>query len=60
MGSTLVFCKKVGEVKISKTLTPEFMCLYQQSVLLLLRDRGVLSSMQYQSCIDALLERNSL
>lgn len=54
MGNEAVFLKCTEEIAVSKTATPEFYRLYQQSILLTLKELGVLSDVQYQHCLDAL------
>lgn len=54
MESKAIFLSSTDEIAISKTATPEFYLLYQQSVLLSLKEQGVLNEIQYQLCMDAL------
>lgn len=54
MENKAVFSGSTGEIIISKKTTPEFWILYQQSVLLSLKEQGVLNEMQYGICLDAL------
>lgn len=54
MGNEAVFFECTEETAISKAATPEFYLLYQQSVLLSLKEQGVLNEIQYQLCMDAL------
>lgn len=54
MENEAVFLECTEEIAISKTVTPEFYLLYQQSVLLSLKEQGVLNEIQYQLCMDAL------
>ena len=54
MENEAVFLKCTEEIVVSKTATPEFYRLYQQSVLLALKEQGVLNAVQYQHCLDAL------
>lgn len=42
------------EIAVSKTTAPEFYLLYQQSILLSLKEQGVLNEIQYQQCFDRL------
>lgn len=42
------------EIEISKNNTPEFYLLYQQSILLSLKEQGVLNEAQYGYCLDLL------
>lgn len=54
MENKAVFLKNTEEITISKTVTPEFYRLYQQSVLLALKEQGILNEMQYQHCLSTL------
>lgn len=54
MGNEAVFLESTEEIAISKTATPEFYLLYQQSVLLSLKEQGIINEIQYQLCLDAL------
>lgn len=54
MGHEAVFLECTEEVAVSKTVTPEFYRLYQQSVLLTLKEQGVLNEIQYQHCLNIL------
>ena len=54
MGNEAVLLECTEEIAICKKATPEFYLLYQQSVLLSLKEQGVLNEIQYQLCMDAL------
>lgn len=54
MEKKAVFLESTEEIIVSKKVIPEFYLLYQQSVLLALKEQGVLNKMQYQFCMDAL------
>lgn len=54
MENKAVFLETVGEIQISKRTTPEFLMLYQQSVLLALKEQNVINEMQYGFCLEAL------
>lgn len=54
MGNEAVFLKCTEEIAVSKTATPVFYRLYQQSVLLALKEQGVLNEVQLQHCLDIL------
>ena len=54
MGNEAVFLKCTEEIAVSKTATPEFYRLYQQTVLLALKEQGILNEMQLQYCLDTL------
>ena len=54
MGYEAVFLKCTQEIAVSKATTPGFYHLYQQSVLLALKEQGVLNELQYQHCLDTL------
>ncbi len=54
MENKAVLLECTEEIAICKTATPEFYLLYQQSVLLSLKEQGVLNEIQYQICMDAL------
>lgn len=49
-----VFLDCTGEIAVSKTATPEFYRLYQQSLLLALKEQGVINEAQVQYCLDRL------
>lgn len=57
MESRAVFAEVTNEVKISKNTTPEFLLLYQQSILLALMEQGVIDELHLQLCMDALSEQ---
>ena len=46
-----------NEVKIERNTSPEFLLLYQKSVLLALKDQSAINDMQCQLCIDKLTAR---
>lgn len=52
-----VFLKSTNEIEISKKTTPEFLLLYQQSVLLALKEQGMIDEVQYGFCLDALADQ---
>ena len=54
MENEAVFLKCTEEVANSKTVPWEFYRLYQQSVLLALKEQGVINEIQYQICLDIL------
>lgn len=54
MRNELVFLKCSEEIAVSKAATPEFYRLYQQSVLLALKEHGVINEAQLQHCLDTL------
>lgn len=49
-----VFWESADEIPINKKTAPEFMLLYQQSVLLSLKEQGVITEQQYGLCLDKL------
>ncbi len=53
-----VFLKCIGEIAISKTAAPDFYRLYQQSVLLVLKEQGILNEVQFQHCLTTLNHQN--
>lgn len=53
MANKARFLKCTEEIAVNKKNTPEFFRLYQQSVLLVLKEQGVLNEFQYQLCLDA-------
>lgn len=61
---TLLFYKKAvlweprEDIPSGKTITPEFYRLYQQSVLLALKEQDVLNEIQVQLCLDTLSHPN--
>lgn len=54
MENTAVFSESTDEIEINKKTAPEFLLLYQQSVLLVLKEQGVLNQVQYGFCLEAL------
>lgn len=54
MKNEAVFTGSIKETVISKKSTPEFYLLYQQSVLLSLKEHNTISEIQYQQCLDRL------
>ena len=54
MENKALFLECIEEIAVSKTATPEFYRLYQQSVLLALKEQGVLNEAQFQHCLDTL------
>ncbi len=58
MGNKAVFLECTEEIVVSKTDTPEFYRLYQQSVLIALKEQGVLNEVQIQHCLDTLNHQN--
>ena len=54
MGKEVIFLEGSEEIAVSKMVTPEFYQLYQQSVLLALKEQGVLNEGQYRYCLDAI------
>lgn len=54
MKNEAVFLECTEEIAVSKTTAPEFYLLYQQSVLLSLKEQGILNEVQYQFCMDTL------
>ena len=57
MGKKAVFLESTGEIKISKETAPEFLLLYQQSVLLALKEEGVLNEAQYGFSLETLFSQ---
>ena len=54
MENKALFLECIEEIAVSKTATPEFYRLYQQSVLLALKEQGVINEVQFQYCLDTL------
>lgn len=54
MKNRAVFLKCTEEVTISPTATPEFYRLYKQTVLLALKEQGVLNDRQLRYALDLL------
>lgn len=54
MENKAIFLECTEEIEVSKTATPEFYRLYQQTVLLALKEQGTLNELQYQHCLDTL------
>ncbi len=54
MGNKAVFLKCTEEIAVSKADTPDFYRLYQQSVLLALKEQDVINEVQFQHCLDTL------
>lgn len=55
-----VFTDSTDEIVISKKSAPEFYLLYQQSVLLSLKEHNTISEIQYQQCLDRLSNQFAL
>lgn len=52
---TKVICVGVKQEKeISRKETPDFLLLYEQSVLISLKEQGILNEFQLQLCLDEL------
>ncbi len=58
MENKAVFLECTGETKISKKTTPGFWLLYQQSVLLSIKDQGFINEIQYERCLEELTGRS--
>lgn len=54
MKNEAIFLKCTQQVSVSKTTTPEFYRLYLQSILLCLKEQGVLNDIQVQYSFDIL------
>lgn len=54
MKNKAVFTGRTDEIVISKKSTPEFYLLFQQSVLLSLKEQSTINEIQYQQCLDRL------
>ena len=54
MENKALFLECIEEIAVSKTATPEFYRLYQQSVLLALKEQGVINEVEFQYCLDIL------
>lgn len=54
MENKTIFQEMAEEIEVSKKNTPEFFLLYQQSVLLSLKEQGVIDELQFGLCMDAL------
>lgn len=54
MQNRAVFTSSTGEISISKQSTPAFYLLFQQSVLLSLKEQNTINEIQYQQCLDLL------
>ncbi len=54
MKKEAIFLECSEEITISKTTTPEFYRLYEQSVLLALKEQNILNEAQYQRCLEML------
>lgn len=52
-----VFLKSINRIDISEENTPEFLMLYQQTVLLALKEQNVLNEVQYEFSLSALAKR---
>lgn len=55
MENNAIFLESTGGITIEKKATPEFYLLYQQSVLLALKEQGVLDEFQLQRCMEGLV-----
>lgn len=54
MKNESIFAGVTDETSISKNTTPEFYLLFQQSVLLSLKEQNTINEIQYQQCLDML------
>lgn len=54
MKNEAVFTGITDEILISRKTTPEFYLLFQQSVLLSLKEQSTINEIQYQQCLDLL------
>lgn len=54
METKAFFIKVKEEKEINKKETPEFLLLYEQSVLLALKEQGILNEIQLPICMDEL------
>lgn len=54
MENNAKFTGTTGEISISQKTTPEFYLLFQQSVLLSLKEQNTINEIQYQQCLDRL------
>ena len=54
MENKAVFLKCTQQVTVNRTTTPEFYRLYLQSILLSLKEQGVLNDIQIQYSFDIL------
>lgn len=57
MKNQAVFLQCTGEIAVSPTATPAFYNLYCQSVLLALKEFGVLNDAQYGHCLGLLQQQ---
>ena len=54
MENKAVFLESTEEIAVSQKTSPAFYQLYQQTVLLALKEQGVLNEIQYQHCLNVL------
>ena len=58
MRNEQAFLGSSGEIPVNQAAAPEFYRLYQQSVLLALKEQGALSEIQLRYCLDLLDHRH--
>lgn len=56
MEKKAILLDTTGVVPIDKRTAPDFLLLYQQSILLALKEQGILNEVQYGLCLDTLAE----
>lgn len=54
MKNEAVFLEYSGEMTIDPKMVPDFYRLYQQSVLLALKEQGILNDIQFRYALDIL------
>lgn len=57
MANQAVFLGAIGENPITNPCSAGFLLLYQQSVLLALKEQGILEEGSYASCLNALAKQ---
>lgn len=48
--------KVIGEIDVNRETAPEFLRLFEESVLRALLEQGILDDIQYQICVDRILQ----
>lgn len=54
MNKTVALVQVTDEIEINKNTAPEFLLQYQKSVLLCLKEQGIINDSQYHQCIEEL------
>ena len=60
MKRKVTFIGVADEMEINSRTAPEFLLLYQQAVLLALKEQGILDERQLRLCLEALTRQRPL